>query len=210
MAVQRRQTDCLPSLSKHVLSVSYPTFKKVECKSQLLHDLYEHSNITKFLWLALSPSAGLLFLSGAPKATCATFHKLVLTAIHVAKLKHKHMHLLQVQIYAWRGMSFLFLPWLFHLSIFCLCTQACMTPTGRTSKHVCFLFQFYQEELGQERLRIEQEMQVGSEFWFTKRWRQTSWPFRCCFKALHWGSEQHHRYVKHLLTQCSSNKIHFA
>lgn len=34
--------------------------------------------------------------------------------------------------------------------------------------NVCFPFQFYQEELGQERLRIEQEMQVGSEFWSTQ------------------------------------------
>lgn len=48
------QTDYVSSLSKHVLSASYPTFKCAECKSKLLHDLYEHSNITEFLWPTLS------------------------------------------------------------------------------------------------------------------------------------------------------------
>ncbi|CAG07714.1 unnamed protein product, partial [Tetraodon nigroviridis] len=45
LAVQRRQTDCLPSLSKHVLSVSYPTFKKSVTNAMLrAFHLFSHAN----------------------------------------------------------------------------------------------------------------------------------------------------------------------
>lgn len=82
-------------------------------------------------------------------------------------LKHKHTHLLQAQIYAARdsslkgdvivisvtaGSSVNILPLLLAYLI------------RASGKCVCFPFQFYQEELGQERLRIEQEMEVGFEF----------------------------------------------
>lgn len=120
------------------------------------------------------------------------------------------MHLPQVQIYAvidalLKGDVTVIL--VTAVSIVNILPLLCVCLWLQEPVNVCLPFQFYQEELGQERLRIEQEMQVGSEFWSTDV-GHTSWPFRCCFKALHWGSEQHHRAVKHLFMQCDSNKIH--
>lgn len=80
------------------------------------------------------------------------------------------MRLPQVQIYAvidalLKGdVIFIFVTAISFVNILPLFSSMCVSLIRRTSKSVCLPFQFYQEELGQERLRIEQEMQVGSEF----------------------------------------------
>lgn len=72
------------------LSAGYPLFMYVEQEPQPLHNLYESSNITSFLWTTLGPLLGLLFWKEAPVAVCVTFLNLVLTAIHAADKSYMH------------------------------------------------------------------------------------------------------------------------
>lgn len=84
------------------------------------------------------------------------------------------MHLPQVQIYAvidalLKGdVTVIFVTAVSIVNILPLLSSMCVCLWLEKPVNVCLPFQFYQEELGQERLRIEQEMQVGSEFWSTK------------------------------------------